>query len=66
MMSTVEIPVSDMLSVIRSESVVSEEAGESKRVGPAMSIGAWRAYLASRETMTGAGPQETLEAWDFH
>lgn len=38
-----------------------------KRVGPAMSVGAWKAYLANRETVTGkAGPQATLEAWDFH
>ena len=38
-----------------------------KRVGPAMSTGAWEAYLRSRETVTGqAGPTTTLDAWDFH
>jgi hypothetical protein len=67
-----DIPVGTESAAIPAPAEISDDAqvtiiDRGKRVGPAMSVGAWKAYLANRETVTGkAGPQATLEAWDFH
>ena len=54
---------------LRSQVEESEERIEENenRSGYAMSSDGWRAYLRSRESVSGwAGPITTLDAWDFH